>query len=183
MRSAIKLGLLVFSVIFLLGGSLSNDAEARSWKGHHVKSCHTLYRHGHVVRKGHGRHRHKVVRCHRKWKPSNEWKKRHRAMRIVHAQLGKPYRWGAVGPYSFDCSGLMVYAYRHVGRYLPRTTYGQLAGMRHKHKHLRVGDLVFRGNHHVGMYMGHGRVIHAPHTGSTVRYIGLWYFNHARSPF
>lgn len=180
-RNAITVAGLLVALMFL--GVVKTPGAEASWKGHHVRSCHTLYRHGHVVRKGHGRHRHKVVRCHRRWKPSREYHRRARAVHFAKTKLGAPYRWGAAGPYAFDCSGLMVWSYAHVGRYLPRTTYSQLRFMRGKHAHLRLGDLVFRGDHHVGMYVGHGRVIHAPHTGSTVRYIGLSYFNHVRSPF
>ncbi|WP_329167106.1 C40 family peptidase (plasmid) [Streptomyces sp. NBC_01717] len=86
------------------------------------------------------------------------------------AQRGKPYVWGAEGPSSFDCSGLMQYAYRRAGLELPRTTWGQInAGRRVPVSEARPGDLVFyRGAAHVGMYIGDGRVIHAPRPGRNV---------------
>ena len=86
---------------------------------------------------------------------------------FARRQLGKPYVWGATGPRSYDCSGLMLAAYRSVGRTIPRTTSGQLAGLRTP-RHLRRGDLVFGISHHVAMYIGHGQVIHAPEPGRRV---------------
>ncbi|MGW1412572.1 C40 family peptidase [Streptomyces sp. NPDC002403] len=92
------------------------------------------------------------------------------ALNQALAQRGKPYVWGAVGPSSFDCSGLMQYAYRRAGLNLPRTTWGQInAGRRVSVSEARPGDLVFyRGAAHVGMYMGHGQVVHAPRPGRNV---------------
>ncbi|MFD9541368.1 C40 family peptidase [Streptomyces sp. NPDC060022] len=93
------------------------------------------------------------------------------ALNEALAQRGKPYVWGAVGPSSFDCSGLMQYAYRRAGIELPRTTWGQItAGRRVSVSEARPGDLVFyRGAAHVGMYMGGGQVVHAPRPGRNVR--------------
>ena len=85
--------------------------------------------------------------------------------------LGKPYSWGAVGPSSFDCSGLACYVYAQVGIRLPRVTFSQAcAGEPVGPAELRPGDLVFfRGNAHVGIYIGGGYFVHAPHTGDVVR--------------
>lgn len=85
--------------------------------------------------------------------------------------LGKPYAWGATGPGSFDCSGLVCYVYAQVGIRLPRVTFEQaLAGTAVRPEELQPGDLVFfRGNAHVGIYLGAGHFIHAPHTGDVVR--------------
>ncbi len=95
------------------------------------------------------------------------------AVAAAHAALGAPYAWGSTGPSSFDCSGLMYWAYRHAGVTLPRTSQGQLnAGRRVSLRDARPGDLViYRGDaSHVGMYVGSGRVIHAPYPGARVRY-------------
>src|SRR5204862_7978105 len=95
--------------------------------------------------------------------------------------VGTPYVWGGTSPRSgFDCSGLVQYVYAHFGVSLPRTTYGQFdRGSRVGRWGLRPGDLVFfDGVGHVGMYIGDGRFIHAPHTGTTVQVTSLddpWY--------
>jgi cell wall-associated NlpC family hydrolase len=86
---------------------------------------------------------------------------------FARRQVGKPYVWGGTGPRSYDCSGLMLAAYRSVGRAIPRTTSALLAGLRPPRK-LRRGDLVFGEPHHVAMYIGNGRVIHAPEPGRRV---------------
>ncbi|UWE08883.1 C40 family peptidase [Actinacidiphila bryophytorum] len=81
--------------------------------------------------------------------------------------------WGATGPRAFDCSGLMQYAYGRAGVALPRTSQEQMnAGRRIPLDQARPGDLViYRGDaSHVAMYVGGGRVIHAPYPGARVRY-------------
>ncbi|MFC1409056.1 NlpC/P60 family protein [Streptacidiphilus sp. N1-12] len=95
------------------------------------------------------------------------------AVAFARAQLGKPYVWGATGPGSFDCSGLTQAAWRAAGVSLPRTTYQQInAGKRVSTGQLRPGDLVFyySGITHVAIYVGGGRIIHAPHPGAAVEY-------------
>jgi cell wall-associated NlpC family hydrolase len=90
--------------------------------------------------------------------------------------LGAPYRWGAAGPRSFDCSGLMMWAYRHVGVRLPHHSGSQIRrGARVSRDNLEPGDLVFFGSpiHHVGMYVGGGDFIEAPYSGSHVRISSL----------
>ncbi|MCL2733320.1 MAG: C40 family peptidase, partial [Actinomycetia bacterium] len=87
--------------------------------------------------------------------------------------LGAPYVWGATGPNAFDCSGLMLYAYRQAGIALPRTSQEQMnAGQRVPLDGIRPGDLViYRADaSHVAMYVGGGMVIHAPYPGARVRY-------------
>jgi len=83
---------------------------------------------------------------------------------------------GATGPSSFDCSGLVQWAYAQVGVRIPRTTYAQYAALRHVPRaNLRLGDLVFTGSlNHVGMYVGYGRMWDAPHTGARVRLDRIW---------
>ncbi|MFF3321422.1 NlpC/P60 family protein [Streptomyces sp. NPDC002889] len=94
------------------------------------------------------------------------------AIAYAYTALGKPYVWGATGPNSFDCSGLMQAAWRSAGVSLPRTTYTQInAGQRVSRPELAPGDLVFfySGVSHVGLYIGNGRMIHAPRPGAPVR--------------
>jgi cell wall-associated NlpC family hydrolase len=95
------------------------------------------------------------------------------AVAFARAQLGKPYVWGATGPNSYDCSGLVQAAWAAAGVALPRTTYEQIdAGTRIPVSDLQPGDLVFyySGVSHVGMYVGGGEIIHAPHPGAAVEY-------------
>ncbi|MGW1526587.1 NlpC/P60 family protein [Streptomyces sp. NPDC001588] len=95
------------------------------------------------------------------------------AVAAVRSALGRPYVWGASGPRSFDCSGLMQWSYAHAGIGLPRTSQAQRhAGRRVPLSQARPGDLVvYRADaSHVAMYVGNGRVIHAPHPGAAVRY-------------
>ncbi|MEW2547451.1 C40 family peptidase [Streptomyces sp. NPDC047002] len=95
-----------------------------------------------------------------------------KALAFARAQIGKPYVWGATGPSSYDCSGLTQAAWRAAGVDLPRTTYDQVdAGTRVSTDDLAPGDLVFFYSDisHVGMYIGGGMMIHAPHPGADVR--------------
>lgn len=94
------------------------------------------------------------------------------AVAYAYQKLGSPYVWGATGPDSFDCSGLIQAAYRAAGVSVPRTTYAQIdAGRRVSRSELRPGDLVFfySGISHVGIYVGNGQMIHAPNPSAPVR--------------
>ncbi|KUN84438.1 C40 family peptidase [Streptomyces griseoruber] len=94
------------------------------------------------------------------------------AVSFAYSKLGSPYVWGATGPNAFDCSGLVLAAYRSAGVSLPRTTYAQIGvGRRVSRSELRPGDLVFfySGITHVGLYIGNGRMIHAPNPSAPVR--------------
>jgi cell wall-associated NlpC family hydrolase len=98
------------------------------------------------------------------------------AVAFAEAQLGKPYVWGATGPSSFDCSGLTQAAWKAAGVTLPRTTYDQIdAGTRVSRDQLQPGDLVFfyTDVSHVGIYVGNGKMIHAPKPGDVVQYAPL----------
>ncbi len=99
---------------------------------------------------------------------------------VVKTKLGKPYVWGATGPNSFDCSGLMQFAYKKVGINIPRTSYDQsMYGTSISKSNLQPGDMVFfdtmgKGRvSHVGMYVGDGEMIHAPKTGDVVKYANI----------
>ncbi|MFI7442215.1 C40 family peptidase [Nonomuraea indica] len=94
------------------------------------------------------------------------------AVEVAKDQIGDPYRFGGTGPGSFDCSGLVQYAWKKAGVRIPRVTNAQYAGIRKKvsFSRLKPGDLLFfRGFGHVGMYVGKGKMIHSPRTGLTVR--------------
>lgn len=97
------------------------------------------------------------------------------AMVAVNAALSKqgdPYVWGATGPNSFDCSGLVQWAYNQAGISLPRSTYSQVTvGRSVSVSAMQPGDLVFYYSDysHVAMYIGNGNVVHAPQTGETVK--------------
>ncbi|RSS83440.1 NlpC/P60 family protein [Streptomyces sp. WAC06614] len=95
------------------------------------------------------------------------------AVAAARSAVGRPYVWGATGPSGFDCSGLMVWSYRHAGVALPRTSQAQRhAGHQVPLSQARPGDLVtYRSDaSHVGMYVGNGQVVHAPYPGARVRY-------------
>lgn len=89
---------------------------------------------------------------------------------LAEAQIGKPYVFGDEGPNDFDCSGLVQYVYGLVGIKTPRIAADQQAWATPTSNPL-PGDLVFYGApaHHVGIYVGGGQMIDAPHTGAMVR--------------
>lgn len=87
------------------------------------------------------------------------------------AEVGRPYVFGAEGPNAFDCSGLMEYIFAKVGVKLPRTAAAQQDYAQPVSGTPRPGDLVFYGDpaHHVGLYVGGGRMLAAPHSGARVQ--------------
>jgi cell wall-associated NlpC family hydrolase len=87
------------------------------------------------------------------------------------ALSGRPYRWAASGPGSFDCSGFTMFVYAQVGVSLPHSSRAQISsGQRVSRASMQPGDLVFFGRpiHHVGIYVGDGMFIHSPRTGDVV---------------
>ena len=101
-----------------------------------------------------------------------------RAVAEAHAQLGKPYLWGGAGPDSFDCSGLTQWVWGKAGVALSHYTGDQWnEGKRVSREELIPGDLVFFGDdlYHVGIYIGSGKMIHAPRTGEVVRIEDVWW--------
>lgn len=95
-----------------------------------------------------------------------------RALAYAVAQIGKPYRWGATGPAAFDCSGLTSKAWARADVPVGRTSQEQWRQLpRVELTRLRPGDLVvyFPDATHVGLYLGGGRVLHAPRPGSRVK--------------
>ena len=93
-------------------------------------------------------------------------------VKVAQQQLGKPYVWGTQGPRTFDCSGLIHYVYAKVGLSFARVTAAMLSRVgKPVYGQLHPGDIiVVNGGSHVVLYVGHGKVIHAPYTGTVVRY-------------
>jgi len=93
-----------------------------------------------------------------------------RAVALARKQLGVPYAWGGASPAGFDCSGLVMWVYGRFGVTLPHNSaalYG--VGRSVATDELRPGDvLFFSGLGHVGLYIGGGRMIHAPQSGRHV---------------
>ncbi len=95
------------------------------------------------------------------------------------AQIGKPYVYGATGPDSFDCSGLICYSY---GYARGRTTYAMIDSLQASGNwktdisQLSYGDLVFTSSGHVGIYLGNNTMVHAPKPGSSVCTTTVWSF-------
>lgn len=105
------------------------------------------------------------------------------AVRHALSKVGCPYVWGATGPRSFDCSGLIQYAYREAGVSLPRTTYAMLnTGAAVPRSMAAPGDLVFPSAGHVQMYIGNGKVVEAPHSGANVQISNMGSNVHIRRP-
>jgi cell wall-associated NlpC family hydrolase len=98
------------------------------------------------------------------------------AVRAAESRVGDWYQWGASGPNTFDCSGLVMWAYAQVGISLPHFSGAQYSDTTHiPMSDLQPGDLVFFSNpgEHVAMYIGGGDIIEAPHTGAQVHIIPM----------
>ncbi|WP_294757493.1 C40 family peptidase [uncultured Lactobacillus sp.] len=115
---------------------------------------------------------------------SSVTKKRTAVANLAKKQVGKGYVYGAAGPYSFDCSGLVQYVYKTAGnKILPRTTYSQvLQGKKVSLKKLKKGDLLFWGSsvapNHVGIYVGDNQFVHAatPSQGVLKQSISAYFY-------
>lgn len=114
------------------------------------------------------------------------------AVNVAKTKIGAPYKYGATGPNSFDCSGLTQYSYKKAGKKISRTAQQQYNTTTHiAYKNRKPGDLVFfayKGTHnvhHVGIYIGivnhRSTMIAAPYTGAKVRkeviYSSYWESN------
>jgi cell wall-associated NlpC family hydrolase len=106
------------------------------------------------------------------------------AIAFARAQLGEPYHWGAAGPGSWDCSGLTMGAWSAGGKSLPHYSVAQYQQSTPiAASQLQPGDLVFWGSssssssiYHVALYVGDGRIIHAPRTGRPVTEESMYYW-------
>ncbi|MGM0168567.1 hypothetical protein IGI39_004322 [Enterococcus sp. AZ135] len=100
----------------------------------------------------------------------------------ARAQIGKPYAWGAAGPNSFDCGGLVKYVYKQSVNMdlLMGTTNQEKYGTEASLSALQPGDLLFYGNrgatYHVGIYIGNNQMIHSPQPGQSVTAVDIKYF-------
>lgn len=97
------------------------------------------------------------------------------ALAAAYSAIGRPYQWGGAGPYSFDCSGLVMWSFAHAGVSLPHSAAAQYDyGVHIPIPDLQPGDIVFydEGGYigHDGIYVGNGEMIDAPHTGA---YVGI----------
>jgi cell wall-associated NlpC family hydrolase len=102
--------------------------------------------------------------------------KAERAAEVALEAVGTPYRWGGESPSSgFDCSGLVRWAYGRVGVDLPHNSYALYGeGKRVSSSGMKPGDILFfEGLGHVGLYLGRGRMVHAPQTGRSVEIVRL----------
>ena len=120
-----------------------------------------------LMARHHHHHHHHGRRHHHRAQPLGN-----RVVSYARHFLGTPYSYGGSSPRSgFDCSGLVRFVYSHFGIALPHSSWADLAhGHRVSRGSLRPGDLVFfYGAGHVGIYVGGGRFIDAPHTGTRVR--------------
>jgi cell wall-associated NlpC family hydrolase len=103
------------------------------------------------------------------------------AVAAAHSVIGTPYKWAGASPEEgFDCSGLIMWAYAQVGRSLPHSSRALYSMSRRiAVEELQPGDLVFYNSpvSHVGLYIGGGNMIHAPHTGSTVQIESIYYWS------
>jgi cell wall-associated NlpC family hydrolase len=99
-----------------------------------------------------------------------------RVAALAVREVGVPYRWGGSSPTSgFDCSGLVYWAYARLGVEVPHSSYALYSlGRPVTRSRMKRGDLLFFYSlGHVGIYLGHGRMVHAPHTGALVQVVSL----------
>jgi cell wall-associated NlpC family hydrolase len=99
------------------------------------------------------------------------------AVAEAYNKLGSPYEWAAAGPSRFDCSGLTMWVWAKAGVSLPHSAAAQYDSINHvAQSDTQPGDLVFFGSpiHHVGIYIGNGQMISAPHTGDVVKIQGAF---------
>ncbi|MEV0801308.1 C40 family peptidase [Kribbella sp. NPDC050281] len=143
------------------------------------------------AKKNHGTKKppkHKPDRPRRPSRPDNPGSSRKGAQAAIDfalSQLGDMYLWGGTGPSRWDCSGLMMGAWERAGVQLPHYSVAQYEQVRHiDEDELRPGDLIFWSVnpddpgtiHHVAMYLGDGRMIHAPRTGKPVQIDSVYYW-------
>jgi cell wall-associated NlpC family hydrolase len=165
--------------VLALRGGTAEAKPRRGTKGsHHVRRHRPRHRHRLRHRAHHARRR--TLHARRARRLTAERRGRDRVVRAAWHAVGVPYRWGGTSPRSgFDCSGLVRWVYGHVGISLPHYSVAQWSyGRRVPGRALLPGDvLFFSGLGHVGIYIGRGAFIDAPHTGARVRleHLNGWY--------
>jgi cell wall-associated NlpC family hydrolase len=171
----IRLLILLLAVALAVGLALVRPLQGRAIRpGKRPRAHHVNAHHFHHL-KAHRFHRVRANRRRRRHLAHFPDPARTFGRRVVsYARhfVGVPYSWGGTSPHTgFDCSGFVRYVYSHFGIPLPHSSWADLAhGRRVGRRWLRPGDLVFfYGASHVGIYVGSGRFIDAPHTGSVVR--------------
>lgn len=162
-----------FLFLLLLGYQTSAVSSPTNLMKHHVVSS--------------KKHHHRSLRSSYR---TGQLPPRPRVIDTLLAQLGKPYHWGGISPATgFDCSGLVYYAWhKNFNITLPRTAremYTMPQAQPVQSGHLEPGDMVFfsmEGKHvdHVGVYVGNGHFIEAPHTGENVKIVSLMKDNYLR---
>ncbi len=163
-RTRVLLPLLVLLACISVGvatAAVADHREKPSRTPAVPKRLHVRHRHVHVVKRQTPLARH---RAHVRREAAN-------VVRFARHFLGVQYVYGGASPASgFDCSGFTRYVFAHFGVSLPHYTFAQFdLGRRVARSALRPGDLVFFDDvGHVGLYIGHDRFIHAPHTGTRV---------------
>jgi cell wall-associated NlpC family hydrolase len=147
----------IAGLLALSAGQASAARPKHARKSHHARALHARQRAAHLRRV-----RLRVARR----------RARNRVVRAAWRAVGVPYRWGGSSMSGFDCSGLTRWVYGQVGVSLPHYSVAQWGyGRRVSRRALRPGDLLFFSRlGHVGIYLGHGAVIHAPHPGAKVRF-------------
>ena len=152
---------------------LANPILARELVRRRLHRLHTQRAHVLAARRRARRHRAAMRALHYRLTHHRAATADARAARAVQAalgRLGRPYVWGATGPDSFDCSGLVQWSYAQAGVPLSRTTYDQInEGIPVARADVRPGDLVFPHTGHVQLAIGHGLVVEAPYAGAPVR--------------
>ncbi|MFT4295402.1 MAG: NlpC/P60 family protein [Micropruina sp.] len=120
--------------------------------------------------------------------PSKADKLRAKANTVIKAAKSKvkngQYKWGASGPNKFDCSGFMVWSFKKIGIKLPHSSRAQSTkGVKVAKKNLKPGDLVFFYSpvHHVGLYIGDGKIVHARNTRDDLEISSLKKYGHYHS--
>jgi len=177
-RLLILLLAVALTLVLALLRPLQSGATHVQRKHHGTRHAQHVHHHQHMHHHAHApkHHRHPHV-LHRR-RPHHPFG--NRIVSYARHFLGTPYRYGGSSPGTgFDCSGFVRYVYSHFGITLPHSSWGDLVrGRRVPRRWLRPGDLVFfAGASHVGIYVGSGRFIDAPHTGAVVRITTMhgWY--------